>query len=96
MSMLVEWTVLIGMLVGFALGSCCIYWVKVKPCPKRARLGRRLFVVTLLSLGAMALFAAIAHAEGLAPLGLMSGLLIVGMLWESPAPAIQDDSTHIM
>jgi len=96
MSMLVEWTVLIGMLIGFMLGTCCIYWVKVMPCPARARWGRRLFVVTLLSLGAMALFAAIARAEGLAPLGLMSGLLIVGMLWETPAPAIQDDSSQIM
>ena len=95
-SMFVEWTVLIAMLIGLLLGSCSIYWVKVKPCPARALWGRRLFVVTLLSLGGMALFAAIARAEGLAPLGLLSGLLIVGMLWESPAPAMQDDTTRIL
>lgn len=94
--MLVEWTVLIGMLIGAMLGTCCIYWVKVKPCPARARWGRRLFVVTLLSLGSVAFVAAIMHAEGLAPLGLMSGMLIVGMLWESPAPAIQDDTSRMM
>jgi hypothetical protein len=94
--MLVEWFVLIAMLVGLIVGSCCIYWVKAKPCPVSARWGRRLFVVTLLSLGGMALVAAFVRANGLAPLGLLSGLLIVGMLWESPAPAMQDDSTRMM
>ena len=65
--------------------------VRVKPTALRARLGQRLFVVTLLSLGAVALFAAFARADGLAPLGLISGLLTVGMVWESPVPAFQDD-----
>ena len=55
----------------------------------------REFVVTLLSLGGMALFAAIVHADGLAPLGLLSGLLIVGMLWEGAVPAVGDDSTPL-
>ena len=91
MSMVVELAVLIATLVGILCGSCCIYWIKVRPCALRARWGRRLFVMTLLSLGATALFAAIMHADGLAPLGLLSGILIVCMLWESPTPALPDD-----
>jgi hypothetical protein len=91
-SMLVELTVLVATLAGLLLGVCCIYWVKVHPSARRAQWGRRLFVVTLLSLGGVALFAAIVRADGLAPLGLLSGLLIVGMLWEGPVPALQDDT----
>jgi hypothetical protein len=91
--MLVELAVLIGTLAGLLMGACCIYWVKVRPSARHALWGRRLFVVTLLSLGGMAFFAAIVHADGLAPLGLLSGLLIVGMLWESPVPAMQDDTS---
>jgi hypothetical protein len=44
-----------------------------------------------LHLGLTALFAAIQHANGLAPLGITSGLLLVGMLWESPAAALPDE-----
>ncbi len=90
MSILVELLVLIATFVGLLLGSFCIYWARVRPCPRRERWGCRLFIATLLGLGAVALFAAFMHADGLAPLGLLSGLLTVGMLWESPAPALQD------
>ena len=92
MTMLVELTVLIATLAGLLMGGCCIYWVKAHPSARHARWGRRLFVVTLLCLGGVALFAAIVHADGLAPLGLLSGMLIVGMLWEGPVPALQDDT----
>jgi hypothetical protein len=91
--MLVELTVLIATLVGLPLGVGSIYWVRVRPCPARARWGRRIFVVTLLCLGGMALFAALMHADGLAPLGLLAGLLTVGMMWEGPTPTLQDDSS---
>jgi hypothetical protein len=92
-SMLVELTVLIATLVGLLSGGCSIYWVKMWPSTRHARWGQRLFVVTLLCLGGMALFAAIVHADGLAPLGLLSGLLTVGMLWEGgPAPVLGDDT----
>ena len=91
MSIFVELTVLIATMTGLLLGTYCIYWVKVKPTARQALWGRRLFVVTLLLMGGMALFAALAQAEGLAPLGLLAGLLTVGMLWESPTPAVQDD-----
>ncbi len=92
MSMIVELSVLIITLVGLLLGSGCIYWVKVRPCARRAWWGRRLFVLTLLLLGAAALVAAVTHADGLAPLGLLSGLLIVGMLWESPRTAAESEA----
>jgi hypothetical protein len=92
-SMLVELMVLIATLAGLTSGGCCIYFVKMWPRTRHARWGQRLFVVTLLSLGGMALFAAIVHADGLTPLGLLSGLLIVGMLWEgSPAPVLGEET----
>lgn len=91
MSLFVEMTVLAATIIGLVLGVCSIYWVKAQPGPRHARWGRRLFVVALLILGGVGLFAALMHADGLAPLGLTSGLLIVGMLWESPAPAFSDD-----
>jgi hypothetical protein len=87
--------VLVGTLVGLGLGSCSIYWVKANPSARQARWGRRLFIVTLIALGGVAFFAAIMHADGLAPLGLSSGLLTVGMLWEGPVRAAQDDSTPV-
>jgi hypothetical protein len=90
--LLVELAVVISTFIGLTIGCCCIYWVKVKPCPRRARWGRRLFILTLLSLGTVALVAAIMRADGLAPLGLLSGMLIVGMLWESPVVAPEDSS----
>ncbi len=93
MSMLVELAVLIATVIGLLLGACCIYWVKVKPSARRAKLGRRLFIVTLLSLGLVALVAAILRADGLAPLGLLSGFLTVGMLWEGPVAHTAEDSS---
>ena len=90
-SFFVELSVLIATFFGLSLGACSIYWVRVRPCARRARWGCRLFIATLIGLGGVGLFAALMHADGLAPLGLLSGLLTVGMLWESPAPTLQDD-----
>jgi hypothetical protein len=94
-SMFVEFTVLFATLLGLLMGGCSIYWVKAHPHTSHARWGRRLFVVTLLTLGGTALFGAISHADGLAPLGLLSGLLTVGMLWEGSAPVLQDDTSRM-
>ncbi|MBI2807599.1 MAG: hypothetical protein HYX68_21675 [Planctomycetes bacterium] len=91
-SMLVELIVLLATILGTATGGCSIYWVKATPSARRACWGRRLFVATLLSLGGLALFAAVVQADGLAPLGLLSGFLIVGMLWESPRAALPEDA----
>ena len=85
MSILVEVSVLIATFLGLLLGGYCIYWVKVRPSDRQAWWGRHLFVATLLVLGGTALIAALMRADGLAPLGLLSVLLTVGMLWESPA-----------
>lgn len=90
MSMLVELAVLIATLIGLASGGCSIYWVKAKPTTSWARFGRRLFILTLVALGVVALIAAVLRADGLSPLGLLSGMLIVGMLWESPVAASED------
>ena len=69
------------------LGGLSIYWVRSEHA--LCRLGRRLFVATLLALGAVGLVAALLHAEALLPVGLLAGFLVIGMLWESPAPALQ-------
>ena len=92
MSQFLEFVVLVATVIGFLMGGLCIYWVKVRPSAGRARWGGRLFIATLLSLGATAFVAALVRADGLAPLGLLSGLLITGMLWESPVPAFDDDT----
>ena len=93
-SLLVELTVLIVTLGGLLTGIGSIYLVRVRPSDRHARWGRRVFVGTLLCLGGVGFLAAFLHADGLAPLGLLSGLLTVGMLWESPTPALSDDPTH--
>ena len=67
-------------------GIWSIYWARSDISPLRTSLGRQLFIVTLLGFGGIGLFAALARANGLAPLGLVAGLLVVCMLWESPAP----------
>lgn len=90
--MLVEWIVLLATLTGLTLGAWAIYWARVGPSARRARWGRRLFVMALLMLGSFALLAALMQAGGLVPLGLLSGLLIVGMLWEGPAAALDQEA----
>lgn len=67
---------------GCLLGGWSIYWARGQDHPRLMLWGRRLFIVTLLFLGVLTLIAACAHARGLAPLGLIAGLLVVGMLWE--------------
>lgn len=90
-SLVVELIVVAATLAGLISGCCAIYWARVRPSIRQARWGRQLFVGTLLLLGANALFAAFMHAEGLAPLGLLAGLLTVGMLWEGPVAALPDE-----
>jgi hypothetical protein len=68
---------------GCLLGGWSIYWARGQSHPGRMRWGRRLFTVTLLLLGFFTLVAACAHARGLAPLGLIAMLLVIGMLLET-------------
>ena len=67
------------------LGGFSICCARTHPDHGTARWGRRVFLLVLLGLGATILVAAVVRADGLAPLGLVAGLLVVGMLWESPA-----------
>ncbi|MFO0965064.1 MAG: hypothetical protein U0793_05685 [Gemmataceae bacterium] len=53
---------------------------------KKTVVGRWLFTGSLVLLGLSAIVAALTRADALAPMGLLSVLLVVGMLWESPAP----------
>jgi hypothetical protein len=90
-SFFVELSVLIATFFGLAVGSGCIYLVRAHPNARKARIGRFVFIGTLVGLGGVALYAAIMRADGLAPLGLLSGLLTVGMLWENPATAAPEE-----
>lgn len=69
-------------LAGFAVGVWSIYWVRSETTPLRVLWGRRLFVATLLKLGGAGAFAVLDRASSLAPLGIVSVLLVVAMLWE--------------
>jgi hypothetical protein len=80
-----ELGVLLLTAVTAAVGAWSIYWTRSEPSSWRGRSGRLLFVVNLLALGVTGLVAALARAQGLPPLGLIAGLLVVAMMWESPA-----------
>src|SRR5436305_1059467 len=68
-------------------GGWAIFWARVAVDPGRRLWGRRLFVATLLLFAASALVAAWHKADGLVPLGLSAGFLVIGMLWENPGAA---------
>ena len=68
---------------GCLLGGWGIYWARGQEHPVRMLWGRHLFTITLLALGFLTLIAATARSRGLAPLGIIACLLVVGMLWES-------------
>jgi hypothetical protein len=71
-------------LAGCFFGGLCIGWARAAHHCGRALWGRRLFVGTLLVMGMCGLVAAGARANALVPLGILSGLLVVAMVWESP------------
>jgi len=72
-------------LAGLALGAWGILIARTSQAPHHASWGRALFLGALLCLGMSSVVAAVHRAEGLAPVGLSAGLLVVGMLWETPA-----------
>ena len=84
-----ELCLLITALSGLFLGIWSVNWARKNYRERRAWWGRRLFTATLLLLGATILVAAILRADGLVPLSLLAGMLLVAMLWETP-PALQE------
>jgi hypothetical protein len=70
---------------GLILGGWSIYWVRAEHTPLRVLWGRRLFIAILLKLGGTGVVAVLDRASSLAPLGIVSVLLVVAMLWEAPA-----------
>src|SRR5262249_730896 len=70
------------------VGGLGILWCRASSCPHRTCLGRMLFGGTLLLIGAGLQLAAFYEAEGLIPLGLLAGFLVVAMLWEAPASKV--------
>jgi hypothetical protein len=84
-----ELCLLITALTGLFLGTWSVHWARSKYSERRAWWGRRLFIATLLLLGTTIFLAAILRADGLVPLSLLAGILLVAMLWETP-PALQE------
>ena len=70
---------------GLVLGIWSIYWVRAEHTAFRVLWGRRVFVAILLKLGGAGVVAVLDRASSLAPLGIISVLLVVAMVWEAPA-----------
>jgi hypothetical protein len=81
------------MVIGLVVGGCGIVWARVAGSPGGIYMGRCLFIATLLFLGASSWLAARHRADGLAPLGLSAGFLVIFMLWE--APKARGSRSHI-
>jgi hypothetical protein len=73
--------------LGLVLGTWGIVWARTSRTRGLISCGRGLFIGTIVLLGASSLLAAFHRADGLLPLGLSAGALVVGMLWEIPYPA---------
>ena len=71
-------------LVGLVLGVWGILWGRFSQTKNRGLVGRTMFVAAIVFLAASSSVAAFHRAEGLVPLGLTAGFLVIGMLWELP------------
>ena len=89
--LLFEYALLACTILCLFLGVLGIFWGRGSSCPHRASWGKMLFIATLLLLGGAMQFAAFYEAEGIVPLGLLAGFLVVVMLWETPASKV---ATH--
>jgi hypothetical protein len=76
--------------IGLLFGACGIVWARTGGSRSGINMGRGLFITTLLFLGANSLLAAWHRADGLAPLGLSAGFLVIFMLWEVPSAGPHD------
>jgi hypothetical protein len=73
-------------LAGLLLGGWGILWARFSQASHRTSWGRSMFVASIVFLAVSSSVAAFHRAEGLVPLGLTAGFLVIGMLWEVPAP----------
>jgi hypothetical protein len=76
--------------MGLVYGTLGVIWARTAGSRSGIYLGRGVFIVTLLFLGASSLLAARHRADGLAGLGLSAGSLVIFMLWESPSAGRSD------
>jgi hypothetical protein len=68
------------------VAALSIGYARGEPGKRSTRIGRWVFTISLIILGGLAIAAALLQADALAPLGLLSGMLVVGMVWETPEP----------
>jgi hypothetical protein len=80
---------LLSTLVGAFFGAWSVLMARGSEGQRRTRFGRSLFIVILIILGGLGLLAATLRAHSLPPLGLVAGLLVVAMVWESPEPQLE-------
>jgi hypothetical protein len=85
-----EGWLLMLLIPGLLLGAWGIRWERASHELERpAWLGRGLFLGALVFLGIVSVVAAFHRADGLVPLGLTAGFLLVGMLWGDPRSTLQ-------
>jgi hypothetical protein len=72
-------------LVGLVIGAWGILWARCSQIRQRSSWGQSIFVASIVVLAGSSSVAAFHRAEGLVPLGLTAGFLVIGMLWEVPA-----------
>jgi hypothetical protein len=81
-----QFWLLAGALGGLILGVLGVFLARGSSMPIRSSVGRLLYLGTLLALGGGGLLAAFHRTDGLVPLGLAAGFLVVAMFVESPQP----------
>jgi len=89
-----EFGVLLLTVLNALIGAWSLHWARSEPTCWRCRSGCILFAVNLLVLGITGIVAAVTRAQGLPPLGLVAGLLIVGMMWEGPIRSLPRARQH--
>ena len=82
-----EFWLFAGALGGLVVGVLGVLWTRGAGGTSGNSWGRLLFVGTLLAQGGGSLLAAFHRADGLVPLGLSAGFLVVAMFVESPRAA---------
>src|SRR5690349_5639262 len=77
-------------IIGLVFGAYGILWARTGGSRSGINMGRGLFIGAFLFLGVNSSLAAWHRADGLAPLGLSAGFLVILMLWEAPSAGRRD------